>query len=521
MHVLLFPPQISRKKLEDSRERLRGRNDVEEVRRHRTLLKQAEDRLETTLCRLNEQTASNSQLQSGVDDLRRDKMQRQAIVSKLQDEVARATEEADAYAQEQREVAETRDAMQREIQTLQTSIQRELENFEREFEERINSVSASFEPTKLEAIDQSASKGESTALLLHLGSEEAHQGSLSISQERELKHKSTKSLWDIARRQVELKEQETTLSQYEEAFSKIQDGTHIETIDEMVDEFVAAEDRHFSLINMVNEIGNEIKDAEVETNRLRERVQFVKSSSKATEMDHEAQFGAYDRDIAAAQSRSESFDRRYERLLRYLDAVRPGVHSLFQKVGTSDDAAVESLAATGVTESNLLDFMGMIERRVSELTQAQEAIASGALEDLQGQLGAAEQSPLFDNDDDDVWVPGTRHTLVGGEGAMSMPHSVRVPPIPPAIGDAVDDEGFGRRRRRSLVGGGDAASRRSRRSGSVTEMRQSALLSARMRGTQLRDDGESVDGAAVRPVDVHHLESQLFQPDSTKHRAGK
>jgi len=79
-------------------------------------------------------------------------------------------------------------------------------------------------------------------MLLHMGNEDGHHGELSIDQERELKHKSTKTYWDVARREVELREQAAALRRYEDAFARIQQGTQIRTIDEMVGAFVQAED---------------------------------------------------------------------------------------------------------------------------------------------------------------------------------------------------------------------------------------------------------------------------------------
>jgi hypothetical protein len=89
--------------------------------------------------------------------------------------------------------AEERDGAQRDMQTLQRQIKEEIESFEGEFEAKIAKASEeAAAPTRLEFVDRKAAQSESEALLLHLGSAEAHHGTLSINQERQLKHKSTK-----------------------------------------------------------------------------------------------------------------------------------------------------------------------------------------------------------------------------------------------------------------------------------------------------------------------------------------
>lgn len=45
-------------------------------------------------------------------------------------------------------------------------------------------------------------------------------------------------------------------------------------------------------------------------------------------------------------------------------------HTFFHpQVGTSEEAVAETLISTGVTESNILQFLGLIEQRVSEIVQ--------------------------------------------------------------------------------------------------------------------------------------------------------
>lgn len=51
----------------------------------------------------------------------------------------------------------------------------------------------------------------------------------------------------------------TPLEEYEKAFTEIKKVTGINDIGELVKEFIAVEDRNFSLFNYVNEINNEIE----------------------------------------------------------------------------------------------------------------------------------------------------------------------------------------------------------------------------------------------------------------------
>ena len=59
-------------------------------------------------------------------------------------------------------------------------------------------------------------------------------------------------MWEVVKREVDLKQQEAKLRTFDTAFQRIRGKTGIETIDEMVTEFCDAEDHNFSLINIIN-----------------------------------------------------------------------------------------------------------------------------------------------------------------------------------------------------------------------------------------------------------------------------
>lgn len=98
------------------------------------------------------------------------------------------------------------------------------------------------------------------------------------------------TLWEIARREVEVREQSAKLAHLEEAFGKIQvrqpsarrpsplrhfpapvpaqESTGITTIDEMVTAFVTAEDRNYAILTMINDL-NQVRWRRCEAPRPR------------------------------------------------------------------------------------------------------------------------------------------------------------------------------------------------------------------------------------------------------------
>jgi hypothetical protein len=55
---------------------------------------------------------------------------------------------------------------------------------------------------------------------------------------------------------------------YEEAFAKIEAATDIHDIDVLVDNFIQAEEKNFTLFKFVNELSNEIENLETQINEM-------------------------------------------------------------------------------------------------------------------------------------------------------------------------------------------------------------------------------------------------------------
>ncbi len=117
---------------------------------------------------------------------------------------------------------------------------------------------------------------------------QSHSGGLSSEQEAALKHRSTKNWWEVAQREVDVKEQSRKLAQLEGAFGKIQEETGIGSIEEMVSAFVSTEDRNYAVLTMINDLNREIESAEVENAGLRASVEHARTegSTGQTGRDH-------------------------------------------------------------------------------------------------------------------------------------------------------------------------------------------------------------------------------------------
>lgn len=83
--------------------------------------------------------------------------------------------------------------------------------------------------------------------------EESHRGSLTITEEQELKERARRGERDLARDRSRMLEETERASSFEEAFSKIRAATGIDNVEDLVASFVKGEEANFSLFNYIAE----------------------------------------------------------------------------------------------------------------------------------------------------------------------------------------------------------------------------------------------------------------------------
>merc|ERR1711988_1665249 len=107
-------------------------------------------------------------------------------------------------------------------------------------------------------------------------SQQEHRGDMTVEQEASLKKKVLRGNWGIAKDKASIHASMEKVQSYEEAFAKIQAATGISDIDELVQNFINAEDQNFSLFNYANELSGDIEKLEAQISDLKEELEQLK-----------------------------------------------------------------------------------------------------------------------------------------------------------------------------------------------------------------------------------------------------
>merc|ERR1712112_388296 len=204
------------------------------------------------------------------------------------------------------------------------------------------------------------------------------RGDLTIQDESKLKHKVTKNGWATSKDKVGVNVNLEKVQTYEEAFAKIQAATGICDIDDLVQNFINAEDTNFSLFNYANELSADIEKQEGDIAELKAEMEMLRglgtgqpdANKQKILQDLEARWNKTDKS-------GEQYDLKFQQALKTLTAVTLRIQSIFNRVGCVPPGGTRA----GITESNLQMHLGLIEGRTNEILQLYAALQEGTEDD--------------------------------------------------------------------------------------------------------------------------------------------
>lgn len=73
--------------------------------------------------------------------------------------------------------------------------------------------------------------------------------------------------------------------------------------------------------------------------------------------------------LQKTEAKAEQYEKKYEAAMKTVNALKVGIQSIFNKIGCNTPANLEMLGNEGVTENNMMQFLGIIEQRTNEILQ--------------------------------------------------------------------------------------------------------------------------------------------------------
>jgi chromosome segregation ATPase len=331
-------------------------------------IKGMENKLDKALQKYNEVVAQNKQIRDGIDTLRREKLVYTNIYKKLQTELEEKREKLNDLLAKGEMAVREREAAKKRMEELRKKAENEQEEFKRDWQELTNIIE------KDKRIKEFVQKeGAEKKRREELG--ETEDGT---ETENDLLKRVAKSAWGVVRDKASIKHSVKKVEQYEEAFKKIYEATGITEIEELVKTFVEAEKHNYSLFNYVNELTNDMEKLEQEISEIKADIERFKGQGLNTDSLRRKKMEDLEGKIQSTELRAEDYERKYEKTMKTINALKAGVQSIFDKIGCTVDNAQDVLGGQGVNEGNMMQYLGVIEQRTNEILQMYAACQAGS-----------------------------------------------------------------------------------------------------------------------------------------------
>lgn len=366
-------------------------------------IRQLENRLEKALIKFNEAIAHNKSLRERIDGLRRERVVFDQIYKKLEMNLDQKKKEMANIIEISNSAYESRDQAQQEMQALKKQLEEEHAAFEEEWKDLGRIIEADRQRNKVRA-----AKLEDVA---------GQRGEMTVEEEVGMKKKLIKGTWAIARDKASMHVQAEKVQTYEEAFAKIMDATGIHSIDELVDTFINAEDKNFTLFNFVNELTSEIEKLEEHIAEIKAEVDKYRGQDMNSDHQRKKILKDLEEKLGRTETKAEQYDAKFASSTKILSSLKDGIATIFQNIGCNMNGVSEVLGTAGVTEGNIMTYLGLIEQRTNEMLAMYNHV--------QQHDGSDEQH---------------RATQSSIHGPQSAPGSTQIVILPPTTGDEYDEQ---------------------------------------------------------------------------------
>lgn len=326
-----------------------------------------ENRLEKALQKFNEAISANRTLREQIDTLRGERVVFDDIHRKLENELNQKKKEMANIIEQANAAYEARDQAQAQMAALKQQADREHVEFEKEWKEL----------GKLIENDKKMKEFMRTKVRAAEPSSPTNQGG-----EDHPRKKITQNAWDTAKTLVNVSTNQEQVTTYEEAFMRIQASTGICDIDELVANFITAEDTNFKLFKYNTELQEDIEKLMESIDAYKEEFKILSGSGGGKESVEKAKLLEHlEEKWNDIEKKAIHYEVKYTESQQTLAQVRTSIEGIFKRIGLQPDD-LPSGAGKAISEANMMVFLGLVEERTQELAKIYDSIRESEGEDL-------------------------------------------------------------------------------------------------------------------------------------------
>eukprot|EP01112_Ceratiomyxa_fruticulosa_P021836 TRINITY_DN7826_c0_g1_i1.p1 TRINITY_DN7826_c0_g1~~TRINITY_DN7826_c0_g1_i1.p1 ORF type:complete len:650 (+),score=138.07 TRINITY_DN7826_c0_g1_i1:279-2228(+) len=451
-------------------------NDQQTLR----LIKVQENRIEKAQTKYNEILAVNKTQREQIDHMKRERSVFENIFKKLERDIADRKKKMAALIEESNYAYEARDDTQNKMNSMKDRLQKEISDHEAEIRELDRMIEQENRRGNAETSRGNGDEMERTNPMAFQRAIRPGSNILQSSEDMPLRKKRptlTASNEDDAKSDI------TSLTTHmdqtmEETFRKALAAWSLSpnhsSLEDFVSKFITGEYQNFSLFNYVNELNNDSERLEEEISQLRAEIAKLEGVDSSGSTLRAQLLASLSSQLTASVSKAEYYDQKTAHTLKVISSLRAPVMALHQKIGcrsTSNNSVTDtnlhtpgrsfsnsksinnlntslngsgSLTANspnlggggGVTESNILSYLGEIEQRADEVIKVVLEKEKDDYEDRNNGISNGENNISYINGGSGQLLPGLTHQNMTNLLAKCPPLVID----PPTTGEDYDED---------------------------------------------------------------------------------
>jgi len=320
-----------------------------------------ENRLDKAEVKYNEALGHNKKLRETIDNLRRERAVFDGIHARHQQELATKKEKMSKILDSAMKSYEDRVHAQIDMVKLKEEGDRETKQFEREWKE-LNRL--------IEENSKRSQIGETRRNTTFEGGDLDNEHAT----EKDLRKRLNKSTMQVATDKIAIQRAEEEVAYYREAFQKIQQATGITNIDELAKNFEDADKENFKLFNEANTLNKEIERLEAQISEMKKEIEKAKGSGNSADTQRKRILQDLQSKLETTQTKTLQYDKKHKVAMETVNSLKNGVRDVLLCMDAQrvDPEVMERIESVGINESNLMDFLAIIEKRTNDLIQVSE-----------------------------------------------------------------------------------------------------------------------------------------------------
>eukprot|EP00946_MAST-07B_sp_MAST-7B-sp1_P002346 g2346.t1 len=368
-------------KVDQQRQQMGGIGGAERKQRDvMRRLQQMENRLDNALIKYNRRVAENRDLRHEIDSCRRQRLVYDNIYAGLEEELAQKKSAMTKIIARTEKAVQKQDSLRQQMSHLRLQIEQEQNEFDQKWSE-LGAEIAVGRKAHNNKLRKELAERENKEGSVESGDESSGEGDNTrpgdgVTIEQQTKRKLARGAWAIAKEKAQIHMSSEKIQAYEVAFEKIREITGISDIEVLVDRFIEAEERNFSTFKYISHLNKELEKLDTQIHEARSEIERFKGQGVETDSQRKKILRGLESKLHRTEMRTREFDERHTKVAQVLGIVKKRVQEIFHRIGCRNTIAATFVGNQGVTDSNLMQHLGIIEQRTNEVLQMYAA--SGA-----------------------------------------------------------------------------------------------------------------------------------------------